>query len=61
MITDVANRSALMFVNVPAVNSVYIYRISPKTNIAKLTGRKILIGEYRVHILIIIMKNRTPS
>jgi hypothetical protein len=45
MTTDVTKRSALMLVNVPIVNRVYIYRISPKINIAKLTGRKTLIGE----------------
>ena len=35
--------------------------MSPNKKNMKLTGRKILMGEYRVHILEMIIKNRTPS
>ena len=35
--------------------------MSPNRNNMKLTGRKILMGEYRVQIFVMIIKNRTPS
>ena len=52
---------ALMLVNRPSEMYEYIYRKVPSMNIARLTGKNTPIGEYRVQMRIMIIKNLMPS
>jgi len=61
MMTAETKKKALMLVNRPSVIKVNAYRKIPNRNNVKLTGKNTRIGEYKVAIRVMIMKNFMPS
>jgi hypothetical protein len=61
MMTAETQKRALMLVNRPSVINVYAYLKRPIKNKIKLTGKNTRIGEYKVAIRVMIIKNRMPS
>ena len=61
MMTAETKKKALILVNRPSVTKVYAYRKKPKRKRKRLTGKNTRMGENKVAMRVIIIKNLTPS